>query len=194
MVPPLPEWVVTALAPLLAHKLSIRHQSGVYPTHFRYTVSTHWYTATSWRISPLPLYTTHHATLESSFISYLRGKFVVMHVNFIKVLKTLQPQKQRRRRHARYAFHVRLENSRLECEAENSVERRAAARATLALRLVAATPARPAKHRHTVHNVRAHLYLHPSMKYSHPTHDLFTSGRSRVRINIKQPRVNDKPG
>lgn len=31
----------------------------------------------------------------------------------------------------------------------------------------------------------AHLYLHPSMKYSHPTHDLFTSGRSRARINIK---------
>lgn len=41
---------------------------------------------------------------------------------------------QRRRRHARYAFHVRLKNSREECKAENSEERRAAARATLALR------------------------------------------------------------
>lgn len=36
----------------------------------------------------------------------------------------------------------------------------------------------------------AHLYLHHSMKYSHPVYDLLMSGRSRECINIKQPRVN----
>lgn len=109
-------------------------------------------------MSPPSQYTTHGETLEFSFISYLREYFGVKYVNFTKELKTLQPRKQRRRRHAHYAFHVRLENSREECEAENRVERRAAARATLALRLAAAPPARPAIHRHTAHNVRAPLF------------------------------------
>lgn len=54
-------------------------------------------------------------------------------VNSVKETKHLSrsERKQRRRRHARYAFHVRLKNIREECEAENSEERRAAARATL---------------------------------------------------------------
>lgn len=78
-VPPLLVWVVTVLGPLLAHKLSIRHKSGVHPIHFRYTGSIHRHTATSWQISPSPLHATLRAILESSFVSYLRAKFVIKH-------------------------------------------------------------------------------------------------------------------
>lgn len=100
-------------------------------------------------------------------------------VNSVKETKHLSrsERKQRRRRHARYAFHVRLKNIREECEAENSEERRAAARATLERERRAARAAA---------SPYAHLYLQPSMKYTHPTPALRVES-SRVD---KQPRLH----
>lgn len=128
-------------------------------------------------------FTAHENHRFRDFVLISRIRLLIVRSNSRKeTVKSLsrQPRKQRHKRHARYAFHVRLKNSREECEAENSKERRAATRATLALRATSCAARRPPPALH------APLFTSILLWNSHITYECFTRGRSRV---YKQPRT-----
>lgn len=101
-----------------------------------------------------------------------------------------QPWKQRHKRHARYAFHVRLKNSRRNVRPKiaRSVARPQGRPSRFArLRRHRRASVGVATSRALPHCTHTFIYIHPSMKYSHQTYERFTSGRSR---DYKQPRLH----